>query len=276
MARNGRQQTLQRRGRRHRPRQVGQALDQRQPPPRVLVEPRVFDRPRHQRGGVDEELRVGAGELARRLDVQRDDADHLTRLGRQRRGAQRLVLLLLGLRDDLDAGIVERVLGDEHRLVVCSHPSRQSLAGLEPELADQRTVGIGHRPKQQRAVVGIDEVDPAGVAIDRLADQIHDRAQHAIEVERRRHRVDDLVEVPALDGAGRTQLVGHGGCVRNGHTHNRTCRPEPGRHVVVERTRLDRPGAVVRGRVIVFEPVGEGGDFTSRLIDGYARAQAPE
>src|SRR5213075_137591 len=108
------------------------------PPPRVLVEPRVLDRAGHQRGGMDEELRVGAGELARRLDVQRDDADHLARLGGQRRGTERLVLLLLGLRYNLDAGIVEGVLGDEHRLVVCGYPPGKPFTGLEPQATDKR------------------------------------------------------------------------------------------------------------------------------------------
>ena len=117
----------------------------------------------------------------------------------------------------LARGIVGSVLGDEDRLVVFSHPPRQALARLEPQPARQRGVGIGHRPQHQPVVVWIDEVDPAGVAVDGFADQIDDGPQHPVEVERRGHRVDDLVQVPALDGAGRAQLVGHGGCVRNGH-----------------------------------------------------------
>ena len=39
------------------------------------------------------------------------------------------------------------------------------------------------------------------MAVDRLADQVDDRAQHAVEVERRGDRVDDLVEVAIVHHA---------------------------------------------------------------------------
>ena len=91
------------------------------------------------------------------------------RLVGQRHRHQRLVLLLLGLRHHLDARVVERPLGQEHRLVVLGHPAGQALAGLEAQPADQRRIRLGHRPQHQRAVAGLDEVDEAGVAVDGLA-----------------------------------------------------------------------------------------------------------
>ena len=84
-------------------------------------------------------------ELARRLGVQRDHADHVAGLGPQRRGAERLVLLLLGLRDDPDPRVGERVVRDEQRLVVLGHPAGEALAALEPQPPGQRAVRIGAR-----------------------------------------------------------------------------------------------------------------------------------
>ena len=103
------------------------------------IQPRVLDRARHQGGGVHQEVRVGLGELAGRLGVQRDHADHGAGLVVQRHRDQRLVLLLLGLGHDLDARIGERVVAEEDRLVVGGNPPRQALTVLEPQSADQRS-----------------------------------------------------------------------------------------------------------------------------------------
>ena len=163
--------------------------------------------------GVDEEVGVGLGELARRLGVQRDHADHVTGLATQRHGDDRLVLLLVGLGHDLGARVGERALGQEDGLVVLGDPARQALAALEPQAVDERAVGIGHRPQHQRAVRR-DQVDEAGVAVDRVGDEVDDRAQHAVEVERRGDGVDDPEQMPRL---GRAR-----GCVRNRHSENST------------------------------------------------------
>src|SRR4029079_16672780 len=59
-----------------------------------------------------------------------------------------------------------------------------------------------------------DQVDEAGVAVDRVGDEVDDRPQNAVEVERRGDRVDDPKQVPRLRRARRG--------VRNGHSENST------------------------------------------------------
>ena len=69
-------------------------------------------------------------------------------------------------------------------LCSATHPARPS-PGSNRSRPASAEYGIGHRPQHQPVVVGIDEVDPAGMAVDGFADQIDDRAQHPVEVERR-------------------------------------------------------------------------------------------
>ncbi len=214
---DGRQQIVQPRCAGHRPGQIGEPLDQRQAAPRVLVEPRVLDRSGHQRRGLHEEVGVGLGELARRLAVERDHPDHGARLVGQGHRYERLVVLLLGLGHDLHARIGEGVVAQEYRLIVGGHPARQTLAVLEPQPAHQRPVRVGHGAQRQRAVGGIDEVHEARVAVDRVGDQIDDRAQHPVQIEGRRNRVDDLVQIPAVDADAGSRPPGGRGCVGNRH-----------------------------------------------------------
>ena len=68
---------------------------------------------------------------------------------------------------DLGARVGERALGQEHGLVVLGDPPREALAALEPQPVDQRPVRIGDRPQDERGV-GRDQVDEAGVAVDRI------------------------------------------------------------------------------------------------------------
>ena len=205
------EQLLERRGRRHGARQVGQPLDQRQPSSCPLVEAGVLDRARDQARRVHHEVRVVLRELAGRLRVKRDDADDLARLAPQGDGDERLVAILLGLGHDLGSRVGERPFGEEHRLVVLGHPSGQPLALLEPEPADERGVRIGHRAQHQRGV-GLDHVDEAGVAVDGVGDEVDDGPEHAVQVERRRDGVDDPVQVARVGGPRRGVR-----CVHCGH-----------------------------------------------------------
>ena len=83
-------------------RQGGQLVH---PPARLLVELRVLDGARHEPGGVHEEVQDVVLELARRLRVQHDDADHPLALADDRDGDHRLEALLLDLRHVLHARI---------------------------------------------------------------------------------------------------------------------------------------------------------------------------
>src|SRR5687767_168744 len=60
----------------------------------LLVQPGVLDRARDQRGARDEEVDLGLRELARRLGMERDDADRLPVLREHRNRDERLESLL--------------------------------------------------------------------------------------------------------------------------------------------------------------------------------------
>ena len=98
------------------------------PAPGRGVQARVLDRAGHERRGVDDEGRVLLAEHARRLRVQGDHADHLVVLADQRHGDDRLVLLLVELREVLDARVGEGVVRDERRPAVLGDPAREPLA----------------------------------------------------------------------------------------------------------------------------------------------------
>src|SRR4029453_11048069 len=82
------------------------------------------------------------GELARRLGVHRDGADDVGIATGDRDGEERLELLLLELRDELVARIVDGVLR-ERRLAVLDRPPGNALALVEDDLSREPAARLG-------------------------------------------------------------------------------------------------------------------------------------
>ena len=188
------QQLVDRVGARDREAEARQLLEVAHRAPGALVQARVLHRLRDEGGGVDQEGRVVGAEHPGCLGVQRDHADHLAAADDQRHRDERLVLLLLELREVADARVGQRVLGDEHRLAVLEHPARDPLARLHRDAAAQvRVLGGGGAQREAPAAV-VDQEDVGRVRDDGVVHEPHDRREHAVDLERRVDRVDDLVQ----------------------------------------------------------------------------------
>ena len=105
---------------------LGQPLELVHAPPRRLVQPRVLDRPGHQRGGVDHERGVVLRQRPRRQRVEADHAEQRAVLRDQGHRHHRLVLLLLELGEVPGARVGQRVGRDEDRLAVLGRPTLRS------------------------------------------------------------------------------------------------------------------------------------------------------
>ncbi len=184
--------------------------------PGVLVQPRVLDRLGDERGDVDQERGVLGREDARRLGVERDHADHAIALEDERHRDERLVLLLLELREVLHPRIRQHVLVDEHRLAVLEHPPGDPLAGAHRDATAEVGVALRRGAQHDPPAALLGEEDVRRVRDDRVVDEPDDRCEHRLDVERRGHGVDDLVEHRELIGPSaldRLAVVG----VWNGH-----------------------------------------------------------
>ena len=95
---DGLQELVERLRARDRLRELGQLLELGDAQPRLLVEARVLDRARDERGRRDDEVDLVVRELARRLGVRGDRADRLAAATDDRHGEERLEALLLELR----------------------------------------------------------------------------------------------------------------------------------------------------------------------------------
>ena len=163
---------------------------------RVLVEPRVLDRPGDERRGVGEEREHALVELARRDRVQDDDAERRAGPGRDRDRDHRLEALLLDLGEVLHARVGHRALADELRRPVARDPAGEAL--VEPHLDPADQVRVDTRRGAQPQPLAVAQVDEAGVALRRLAEQVDDAVEDAVDVRRRRDHADDRVQRLAL------------------------------------------------------------------------------
>ncbi len=186
------QELVERLRSRDRLRELGELLELRDPEPGLLVLARVLDRARDERGRGHDEVHLVVGELPRGLGVRGDRADRLTRATDDRYREQRLVAVLVELRDVLHPGIGERVLADESRLAVLRGPPREALAPLERDLPDLAFVRRRRRAHDQTVV--LDEVDEAAVDAARVRHEANDGRQHFGELDRRGDGRDDLLE----------------------------------------------------------------------------------
>ena len=109
-------------------------------------------------------------------------------------------LLLLELRDVLDARVVEQLVADERGLLVLGRPPGETLAPLERDLADEVRVGL--RGGAQHEAFVLDQVDEARVDGARVGQEPDDGTEDLLELERRSDRRDDRVEEPAFAGMG--------------------------------------------------------------------------
>ncbi len=174
--------------------ELGELLELGHAQARLLVQPRVLDRARDERRRGHEEVDLVVRELARRLGVRGDDADHVAGAPDHRHREQRLELLLLELREVLRARVGEGVVADERRLGALGRPPREPLSAVDDDLAGlalvRRRGGAEHQPL---AVLG-EEVDEAGMDAARVGHQANDGAQHLGELQRRRDRRHDLLK----------------------------------------------------------------------------------
>ena len=191
-ARDGVVEILAERDGRERLAQLGERRERLDAPARALVELRVLDRAGDERRGVHEEVEHSVVELARRLGMEDDHTDHVAVAREHGHGDHRLELLLLELRHVLHARVVERVVADELGRLRARDPAGEPLADPPAERADQ--VRVARRRGPQHQPVALHEVDEAGVTAGRVGRDLDDTVQHALQVERRRDRLDDRVE----------------------------------------------------------------------------------
>ena len=192
--------------------QLGQRGERIHPPALALVELGVLDRPGHQRRRVDQEVEHVVLELARRLCVEDHHADHVAVAGEDRHRDHRLEALLVELRHELHARVLERALADELGRLGARDPAGQPLVEPPAELAHQ--LRVPRRRGPQNEAVALHEVDEAGVAAGGVGGDLDDAAEHAFERKRRRDRLDDrvqrLVLAPhALEGVAALGDWGH-------------------------------------------------------------------
>jgi hypothetical protein len=152
-------------------------------PPALLVETRVFDRACHERRARNEELDLVLRELARRLGVHRDDADHGAVLAEDRDRDKRLEPLLIELRHVLHAGVGEKVVADEGGLLLLRHPPGEPFAPFEGDAADVLAVRLARRTQDQPVTALVDEVDTAGVNGAGVGEQADDGLEDFVQIE---------------------------------------------------------------------------------------------
>ena len=121
--------------------------------------------------------------------------------------------LLLQFRHVVEARVVERVLADERRLATFEHPPREALSPRQADPAGEIRVRLRRGIEIETVTVGGEEVDEAGMDGACIREQAHDRRQHLLEIERGRHRRDDL---------GEESLLAPLHVVRPGYVTNRT------------------------------------------------------
>ena len=139
---------------------------------RLLVEPCVLDRARHERRARDEKRNLAVGELARRLGVQGDHPDHAAVPGRNRHRDERLKPLLVELGHVLEAWVVRGAVTDEGRRAVLHRPPREAFPALEDDCSGEMLVG--RRGRVQDEPVALEQVDEAGMDGARLREQPDD------------------------------------------------------------------------------------------------------
>ena len=166
---------------------------------RVVVELGVLDRLRDLTGDRHEQVDLGVVVVARRdrADVQR--ALQLL-LGQDRNREDRLVLLLVEVREALEARVEMSCSRDHDRRALGRRRSRDALARthLRPpcRLLDPGADG-GPQHELVRALVV--EVDEAGVGLERLGHLRRDQLEQLVQVERRvdgLDRLGDEAQVP--------------------------------------------------------------------------------
>ena len=191
---DGLQQLVERTGARDRLGELGELLELCNPDSRLLVERRVLDRTGYERSGRHEKVDLVVGELAGRLGVGGDDAEHVAPTSDDRNGEKRLELLLLELREVLRPRIGQRVVADERGLAALSRPPREPFPALHDNLSSLPLVRRRRRSELEPLPVLREQVHEASVDAAALRHEPHDRAQDLGQLERRRNRRDDLVE----------------------------------------------------------------------------------
>ena len=173
-------------------------LELRHPPLRVVVQLGVLDRLAHLAGNRHEQLDLGLVELP-----LLDGADVQSPLqalpGEDGHGQDGFVLLLVEVREVLEARVEVRGARDHHRRPIGRRRSRDSLAGAHlrraRQLLDARA-DAGPQHELVRALVV--EVDEAGVSLERVRNLRRDQLEQLAEVERRVDRRDRLGDEPEV------------------------------------------------------------------------------
>ena len=188
----------------------------------LLVESRVLDRAGNECRTRSEEVRLGLGELPGGLGVEADDADRISSSADQGHRHEGLESLLLQFRHMVEARVVERVLADERRLATLERPPREALSPRQADPASEILVRLRRGIEFETITVGGEEVDEAGMDGACSREQANNRGEHLLEIERGRHRRDDLGEesLPALLYVARRGYVQNRtrGGVENLHT----------------------------------------------------------
>jgi hypothetical protein len=141
---------------------------------------------------VHEKVEHSVVELARRLGMENHHTQDVAGAREHRHGDHRLEVLLLELRHVLHARVVHRVVADELGGLGAGDPPGQALLRPPGERADQ--MRVPGRSRSQYKPLVLHEVDEGGVAARGVGRDLDDPVEHAVEVERRRDRLDYRVQ----------------------------------------------------------------------------------
>jgi len=128
---------------------------------------------------------IGAGVDARIAVLNVDDADDVV-LRYDGRREKRLEAILRKFLKELEARIAIGFARDRQQAPLASDPPGQTFTDAEPHLAEILTIRVA-RGAQDELIV-LDEIDQAGVAGQKILNQVDDFLQHIIEAHVARHK----------------------------------------------------------------------------------------
>ncbi len=137
----------------------------------------------------------------RRLRAHDHDADERAGAAEQRAREHRLEAVLVDRRDEAEARVARRAVGDQDGLAVERAPAGDALAEPERELALEMLEALRRGAGDERLLVLVPEVDERVLAARRAPAERGDLAQEPRPLEGQVEERDHLAQGVGLDGA---------------------------------------------------------------------------